>query len=185
MLETVNVARRTPSLAGSTPWIRPLPAAARFSLRVPEATVSRFAEVAGFRLDGAINSVSVDGDKWSVRLGPNEWLLIGPEAEPETIATDIAAGFGEEFHALTDVGHRNIGIEVTGPHAPDILNTGCPLDLFDASFPAGTATRTLLGKVEIVLIREGPEPVYRVECWRSFATYVYGFLVEAARDFGS
>jgi sarcosine oxidase subunit gamma len=39
----------------------------------------------------------------------------------------------------------------------------------------------VLGKVEIVLYRKsGAE--FRVECWRSFADYVFNFLSEAARD---
>ncbi len=47
----------------------------------------------------------------------------------------------------------------------------------------GAGTRTLFGKAEIVLIRTD-ETAYRLECWRSYATYVQGFLAEAAREFG-
>jgi sarcosine oxidase subunit gamma len=72
---------------------------------------------------------------------------------------------------------------VSGRHAAEVLNSGCPLDLAEAAFPAGTATRTLLGKAEIVLMRLDDGPTYRVECWRSFAQYVHGFLLEAAREF--
>ena len=45
------------------------------------------------------------------------------------------------------------------------------------------ATRTLLGKAEIILWRLHDAPAYRVECGRSFAPYVYAFLREAAREF--
>jgi sarcosine oxidase, subunit gamma len=44
------------------------------------------------------------------------------------------------------------------------------------------ATRTLLGKCEIILGRTGAE-TYRVECWRSYSAYVLGFLDEAAREY--
>ena len=40
-----------------------------------------------------------------------------------------------------------------------------------------------MGKAEIVLMRLDDRPTYRVECWRSFASYVHGFLTEAAREF--
>ena len=43
--------------------------------------------------------------------------------------------------------------------------------------------RTVLGKIEIVLLRTGEED-YRVECWRSFAPYAFGILVEGAEDAG-
>ncbi|RWC09619.1 MAG: sarcosine oxidase subunit gamma, partial [Mesorhizobium sp.] len=49
------------------------------------------------------------------------------------------------------------------------------------AFPAGAASRTILGKVEIVLLRTASD-AFRVECWRSFSDYVFTFLSEAARD---
>ncbi|WP_088348899.1 MULTISPECIES: sarcosine oxidase subunit gamma family protein [Rhodomicrobium] len=183
MLETPNAARRVSAFADavSPAGIRPLPGAARFALRLREADAT--GEAAGFRLDQPLNTFAAQGDRLSLRLGPNEWLLIGPEADADAIAAEIAAALGTRFHTLVDIGHRNVAIEVKGPHAADILNAGCPLDLFDARFPTGTATRTLLGKAEIVLMRLDDAPTYRVECWRSFATYVHDFLTEAAQEF--
>jgi sarcosine oxidase subunit gamma len=185
MLETVNVARRVSALADATgpATIRPLPGAARLSLRLREEDAAALASVAGFRVDQRLNSFAASGERLSLRLGPNEWLLIGPEADSEAIAAEIAAALGERFHSLVDVGHRNVAIAVKGPHAADILNAGCPLDLDPAAFPTGMATRTILGKTEIVLLRLDDAPTFRVECWRSFATYAHDFLTEAARDF--
>jgi sarcosine oxidase subunit gamma len=185
MLETVNAARRVSALVDATTpgAIRPLPGAARFALRLREEESAAIGEAAGFRLDQRLNSFATRGERLSLRLGPDEWLLIGPEVDSEAIAAEIVAALGDHFHALVDIGHRNVAIEVKGPHAADIINAGCPLDLFDASFPTGSGTRTLLGKAEIVLARIDDAPTYRVECWRSFATYVHGFLAEAARDF--
>jgi sarcosine oxidase subunit gamma len=184
MLETLKAARRIGTLAAMPPHpaIRPLPGAARFSLRLREAEAASLGQAAGFRLDQTLNSFTAQGQRLSVRLGPDEWLLIGPEADAEVIAGEIASALGSRFHALVDIGHRNVAIEVEGPHAAETLNAGCPLDLMDAAFPTGTATRTLLGKAEIILLRLDDAPTYRLECWRSFSTYVYDFLVEAARN---
>jgi sarcosine oxidase, subunit gamma len=185
MLETMGAARRVSALADASgpATIRPLPGAARFSLRLREDDAAAVGAVAGFRVDQKLNSFEAVGERLSLRLGPNEWLLIGPEADSEAIAAEIAASLGERFHSLVDVGHRNVAIEVKGAHAADILNAGCPLDLDAAVFPAGSATRTILAKTEIVLARLDDAPIFRVECWRSFATYVHDFLAEAARDF--
>ena len=49
------------------------------------------------------------------------------------------------------------------------------------AFPVGACSRTILGKVEIVLLRTADD-AFRVECWRSFSDYVWTFLTEAARD---
>jgi sarcosine oxidase subunit gamma len=159
-----------------------LPAASRFSLRLPMRAAATAGEAAGFRLDLAINRCDQKGDRWSARLGPNEWLIGGPETDGGAIETELEAAFAGQVHALTDVSHRNVAIEISGPEAAVILNAGCPLDLSDEAFPAGSATRTLLGKAEIVLMRPGEAPAFRVECWRSFAVYAHGFLAEAARD---
>jgi sarcosine oxidase subunit gamma len=64
-----------------------------------------------------------------------------------------------------------------------LLAAGCPLDLHSSAFSAGAATRTLLGKAEIVLWRPTEAPAYRLDCARSYVPYVFGFLREAAREF--
>lgn len=185
MLEARYQARRAaplaaaPAAAFAEVSVRPLPAAARFSLRVAAAPGD-----AGLGLDLAINRLRAGAGRFFARLGPDEWLIGGPEAEADLLQQEIEKALAGRFFALVDVSHRNVAIEVSGPLAAEALNAGCPLDLSDAAFPAGTATRTLLGKAEIVLMRAGDEPVFRVECWRSFAPYVHGLLVEAARTAG-
>ena len=74
--------------------------------------------------------------------------------------------------------HRD---SVTGPAAAATINSGCPQDLSLDAFPVGAASRTILGKAEIVLLRTADD-AFRVECWRSFSDYVFTFLSEGARD---
>jgi sarcosine oxidase subunit gamma len=163
--------------------IRAVPGEARFSLRLDDAAAKAVGVAAGFRLDAPLNSHSGSGERSAARLGPNEWLLIAPDSEAEIVPGQLDAALAGHFHVLVDVGHRNVGIQVVGRHAPDVLNSGCPLDLSAAAFPTGSATRTLLGKAEVVLMRLDDTPSYRVECWRSFAPYVHEYLLEAAREF--
>ena len=161
--------------------IQPAVAEGRFSLRVRDPG----AAAGGLPLDRPINTLAGDDRCWIARLGPDEWLIGTAEAEADHRAAAVAADLAGRAHALVDVSHRNVGIDVSGARAAVALNAGCPLDLGEAAFPAGSATRTLLGKAEIVLIRRpGDVPRYRVECWRSFATYVHGFLTEAALGAG-
>ncbi|KMO16122.1 sarcosine oxidase subunit gamma [Methylobacterium platani] len=167
--------------AGTGVVIKPAGAEARFALRIRDAGAS----AAGLPLDGPINSVRGDDRRWIARLGPDEWLIGCDESEADHLPAAIAADLGERAHAIVDVSHRNVGIDVSGPLAAVALNAGCPLDLGEAAFPAGSATRTLFGKAEIVLIRHpGAAPRYRVECWRSFSTYVHGLLAEASLGVG-
>jgi sarcosine oxidase subunit gamma len=87
-----------------------------------------------------------------------------------------------EPHSLVDVSHRQTGLEIGGPRAADILNSGCPLDLDLTAFPVGMCTRTVLVKAEIVLWRTAAD-VFRLEVWRSFTDYVARYIAEVAREY--
>jgi sarcosine oxidase subunit gamma len=155
--------------------ITPLPEFARWSLRLPPAAAERLHEVGGFRIGMPINRCA-GNSKIAARLGPDEWLLCAPTGTPEF---NVEA----EHYALVDVSQRYVAFGIEGAQGPIVLAAGCPLDLHPNAFTAGTATRTLLGKAEIVLWRLDYAPVYRVECARSFAPYVLAFLREAAREY--
>lgn len=185
MLETRHKAVRTTPLplAGAAiagVAIEPLAPRTRLSLRLRPAEAARLGSVAGLPLDIGVNRTSEAEGRRAVRLGPDEWLILGHGDETEELAARIDAPLAGVFHALVDVGHRTCGLLVRGAGAEAALNAGCPLDLAPAAFPVGTATRTLLGKSEILLARTGDD-AFEVECWRSFADYVREFLVEAAR----
>jgi sarcosine oxidase, subunit gamma len=156
--------------------ITPLQDFARWSLRLPPAAAERLRELAGFPIAIEINRCACANDRIAARLGPDEWLLCAPAD------VRIEDPLGAEHHALVDVAHRYVGFVIEGAQAPVLLAAGCPLDLHPKVFTAGTATRTLLGKAEIVLWRLHEAPAYRVECPRSFAPYVMAFLREAARE---
>lgn len=172
--------------------LRIVPPAVRLSLRLPGAGVTG-GQAAGFDLAQPINALRETGSgdgaaRLSARLGPDEWLLIagGDTDDADALARQLAADLGTRTHTIVDISHRNVAIEVAGDAAADVLNTGCPLDLGDAAFPAGTATRTLYGKAEIILMRIGAaqQPTFRVECWRSFGRYLDGYLRDAASLIG-
>lgn len=176
--------------------MRLAPPATRFALRMEATLAAAAGRPGGFDLSQPINALreteAGDGaQRLSARLGPDEWLLIAPGSgeTTEQIGALLASDLGAAGHTLVDVSHRNIAIELTGDGAADVLNTGCPLDLDDRVFAAGTATRTLFHKAEIVLLRphsDGSQGQvhWRVECWRSFGRYLYGHLDAAGQLIG-
>src|SRR5580658_5837747 len=112
--------------------------------------------------------------RYILRGGPQVMAAAGPAATLQPALRSLS-------HSLVEVSHRQIALEVSGPHATDVLNAGCPLDLDLSAFPVGMCTRTVLTKAEIVLWRTD-ETVFHVEVWRSFASYVTEFLAEVARE---
>jgi len=116
-------------------------------------------------------------------LGPDEFLLLLPEAWVADAVADIATALAALPHALVDVSQRQLGLVVEGADAAALLNAGCPLDLDAAAFPVNTATRTLLGKAEIILWRMAADR-FHLEVGRSFMPYVRAFLAEARLGLG-
>jgi len=115
-------------------------------------------------------------------LGPDEYLLLAADTSSEAAVTDaLERALGEMPHALVNISHRQVALEVSGPLAANVLNGACPLDLDLAEFPVGMCTRTVLAKADIVLWRTR-EDAFRLEVWRSFSGYVTGLLREIARE---
>lgn len=163
--------------------LTPAPPAIRIALRMRVEGAAGISEALGVELPTTPKSANVnnDGNRSALWLGPDEWLVIG-DGEGGSGA-DILARLSDTgiLHSAVDVSHRNIAIMVTGEDAATVLSAGCPQDLSLKQFPVNACSRTLLGKVEIVLWRMADD-MFRVECWRSFADYAYSFLAEAARD---
>ena len=178
MLEGAPVSSGAPcsSAAGR---VRRLPAASRLSLRIKDSRVGTPRSGVRLPLDQPINRFSATDGRFAARLGPDEWLIIGAPSKADDLHSSIAAALTDRFHALVDVSQASVAFAVEGRAAGNILNAGCPLDLDARNFPAGSVTRTVLGKCEIILFRLS-DLVLRVECGRSFGDYVHAFLLEAA-----
>jgi sarcosine oxidase subunit gamma len=153
------------------------PPAARASLRAAPDAIAALSTALGVTLPQKPKTSAGGNGIHALWLGPDEWLLIGPD---RTDFVGLAAKSGA-LHSAVDVSHRNIGIIVSGPGAQTAISSACPQDLTPSVFPVGACSRTVFGKMEIVLYRP-EEDTYRVECWRSFAEYCFGMLSEGAAD---
>jgi sarcosine oxidase subunit gamma len=154
-----------------------LPPAERISLRAPAESAAALSEALGVTLPQKPKTSAKAGGRTALWLGPDEWFVVD-EAGGDPLAD--CAGV-EELHSAVGISHRNVAIAVVGPAVEACVSAGCPQDLAMEAFPVGACSRTVLGKVEIVLLRTEVD-AFRVECWRSFSDYVFTFLSEAARD---
>ncbi len=160
------------------------PAAVRVGLRASAEDAARIGVALGLDLPGPPLRAVTGELVVALRLGPEEWLLLAADPDPRPILAAIA-GAAEGGHvAAVDLGHRFAEILVSGPAAPEVLAAGCPLDLDPRFAPPGFASRTLLGKCEILLHRLG-ENRFRLLVNRSFAEYCWRFLEHAALEFGT
>ncbi len=89
--------------------VHPLPPALRYVLRIYGGETAELGHMGGFDLSGCINSVRAAGERLACRLGPDEWLLIEPEADTEARAPCHGTGSraGHAF-SLVEVSQRNL-----------------------------------------------------------------------------
>lgn len=179
---TVNAATRRLALSGriaahAAVTLAPAEPASRLALRAPAASVDAIGRALGLALPQKPKTSAARDGRAALWLGPDEWLVIDQQGG-DPLAD--CAGVGD-FHSAVDVSHRNVGIVVAGEGAEATVSAGCPQDLSIEAFPVGACSRTILGKIEVVLWRTG-ETEFRVECWRSFSDYAFTFLADAAKD---
>ncbi|MCO5070686.1 MAG: sarcosine oxidase subunit gamma [Rhizobiaceae bacterium] len=175
-------AMRRPILAGeaysgAAARVEVLPTAERISLRAPAGSTAALSKALGLKLPVAPKASSSKGARMALWLGPDEWLVID-EAGADLLSA--CAGV-KQLHSAVGVSHRHMAFGVSGPACEATLSAGCPQDLSLSVFPVGACTRTVLGKIEVVLMRTAKDS-FRVECWRSYSDYCFTFLKEAARD---
>jgi sarcosine oxidase subunit gamma len=177
------IVRRGPSFTG-TQAVRLLPGASRYVLRGAPEIMERAMGAMGLAfVPRACRAVS-DGSRSALWLGPDELLLLAPEAEQAECSALLAASLAGSAHSLVDVSHRQCSIELLGASVESILRTGCPLDLHISAFPVGMCTRTVYAKSEIVLWRSALQ-AFHVEVWRSYTEYLTALLAQATQEYPS
>jgi sarcosine oxidase subunit alpha len=183
-------ARRHPlhALAATSPSLElarltALAPTTRISVRGDNAAATTIGRALGVILGSAPNRAVVSLDRAALWLGPDEWLVLAPEHRGELVRQAQVA-LGSMPGSVVDVSHRSTSIELAGSYGAWCLNGFCPLDLHPAAFPVGTATRTVLGKAEIVLWRTDTDS-FHIEVARSFAPYIWECLEEARLELQS
>lgn len=182
MASATHVAERVHPLAGRQAagrnvHIEPAEPAFRMSLRAPQKSIGALSKSLGLALPKSPKNSISNGQRAALWLGPDDWLIIDTgKSNPVDALSKTRV-----LHSAVDVSHRNTAITVTGSGAEALLSAGCPQDLDRKVFAVDACSRTVFGNAEVVLWRTGSN-TFRLECWRSFSTYIFDFLEEAARS---
>jgi sarcosine oxidase, subunit gamma len=155
--------------------VTPAEPAFRMSLRARPDAVSALSRTLGVSLPAKPKTSQTKGTRTALWLGPDEWLILDSAKNPMDDSLKAKV-----LNSSVDVSQRNTAIILSGVAAEATISSGCPQNLSLAAFPVGACSRTIFGKVEIVVLRTGPQ-AFRVECWRSFSDYVMTYLSDAAR----
>ena len=109
-------------------------------------------------------------------LGPDEWLVVGPDGDEGAIEQVLLGAGGDA--SVVDLSSNRTILELTGPRARDVLMQGCLLDLHPRAFGPGRCAQTMLARAQVIL-EATAEDAYRIFVRRSFAVYLAGWLLDA------
>ena len=163
------IAERT----GGEVTVEHVPFLAQVSLRLDPALADRVP----FPLPLVPNNAWEDGPREALWLGPNEWLILGPQHAGAEIAAELDASLAGQHRSVVDLSANRVAVELGGPGRFDLLSKGCPIDLHPLSWAAGMCAQTLLAKTHVVLHERADSTGLLVRT--SFADYLVDWLLAA------
>ena len=111
-------------------------------------------------------------------MGPSEWLVW--TSEREALMSALDDGLSGAHSALTDVSDYYAILRLSGDLAREVLAHGCPLDLDESAFGAGSCAQTRFRAAAILLHCADSAPTFEVQMRWSYAEYLRRYFAEAA-----
>jgi sarcosine oxidase subunit gamma len=167
--------------------IREVPFVSQANLRADpkdEGLMKRLASSLGFALPVVPNTVGSREERRALWLGPDEWLIVGPERQQAVIEQELRSALNGAFGSIVDISANRTLLEVRGPTAPELLAHGVSLDLDVRSFGPGRCVQTSLAKAQVIIERPD-ESGFHLYVRTSFASYVADWLLDASRNISS
>jgi sarcosine oxidase subunit gamma len=162
-------------------FVREVPFLAQINFRADPNDadiVQRLASTLGFALPVVPNTTSSRDDRRALWLGPDEWLIVGPDGQQEILAQALRNGLNGTVGSIVDVSANRTMLEVGGPQARELLSHGVPIDLDARTFGPDRCAQTLLAKAQVVIERHDEEP-FHLYIRSSFAHYAAEWLLDA------
>jgi sarcosine oxidase subunit gamma len=137
------------------------------------------ADLAGLPLPLEPNRVAAMGPARVLWLGPDEWLVVA-EGEALDLLPRLERAAAGRRAAIVDLSSSRVVVQIAGPRARALLETGCGLDLHPRAFAASRCAQTLLHRVPVIFDQVSDAPVYRLFIRRAYAGWLRRVLIDAA-----
>lgn len=144
--------------------------------------MQRLATALGFALPVVPNTTASHDDRRALWLGPDEWLVVGPDGQQGAIERALHNALSGAFGSIVDVSANRTLLEVRGPKARELLAHGIPIDLDARSFGPGRCSQTLLAKAQVIIERRSDDPAFHLYIRSTFASYAADWLLDAAAE---
>jgi sarcosine oxidase subunit gamma len=109
-------------------------------------------------------------------LGPDEWLVLSPYEEVDTLQGTLANGLAHLHHAVTDISDQYAMMNLAGSASREVLASGCPLDFHSTVFKTGMCAQSHFLRTGIMVWQLDGAPRYEILVQRSAADYLWRAL---------
>jgi sarcosine oxidase subunit gamma len=110
-----------------------------------------------------------------VWAGPDQWLIVQPEAEGVDQSAELAMAF-KGLASVVDVSDSRAVFRVSGAAATDALSRGMPIDLDWRVFKPGDAAITHADHLGVIVWRTADGQAYDLACARTYSTNFINWL---------
>lgn len=116
-------------------------------------------------------------------MSPDELMLTVPyEAVGDRLAA-LTGALSGVHHLAADVSDARAIFRLEGDATREVLAKGAPVDLSRAAFGVGDVRRTRIGHIAAAFYQMSDTPdVFEVICFRSYAQYLWDWLVASSRE---
>ncbi|HEX9097667.1 MAG TPA: sarcosine oxidase subunit gamma family protein [Candidatus Dormibacteraeota bacterium] len=164
--------------------VREVPYLAQINFRAdPDDAVimRRLASTLGFALPVVPNTTTSQRDRRALWLGPDEWLVVGPDGQQQALQHELRNGLDGAYGSIVDVSANRTVLEIGGSTARERLARAVPIDLDARSFGPDRCAQTLFAKAQVVIEGRAEQAVH-VYVRTSFASYLADWLLDAAAE---
>ncbi len=164
-------------------WANEIPHLGYISLRCDsrdETFVSAASNALGLRLPVEPCTLAATEDVKVLWLSPDEWMIVSAPGRRATLLTDLRQALAGVRSQVVDNSGGYTKIFLGGANALDVLRHVSVYDF--ESLQPGRVVGTTFGKSSVYAFRQANG--YRLIVRRSFADYIWRYLVRAATPYG-
>lgn len=107
---------------------------------------------------------------------PGEWLLTGEHVDIAQCMRRLEGVLGDTTHALTDLSHGVVALELGGQRCGELLAAACSIDFHSPEAGAGRYVMTRMQRLPVLIHRPGQATLYHIYVERSVTRFVHDWL---------
>jgi sarcosine oxidase, subunit gamma len=133
-----------------------------------------------------VRPLTLDGNGEDIRIliyAPGEWLAVSDVLAGPMLKDHLDRELSAQPLAAVDLSQALAPLRIEGVAARDVLAKSCGLNLDPRVFLPGTCTRTRLAQLPVVVHCTDPGPKYDLYAGRSYLSYLFAWLSDAAMEF--